>query len=173
MCSTCVELKASPYSLVRQPAGVAVVISIGEGGLQLARRRDGRRVLHAHPIGVGEGQGVAVVRGPVVKHHTWMKEMCVRASGGEYSRNYLWVTDIFMNCNLGPLKHEHVHARRCISTEASRHPHRALTLFHLCGRKQQRSGSGSAYAGLICIDGRRLIIREKRCCPWIQCTTNT
>lgn len=35
-------LKASPYSLVGQPAGVAVVEAVGEGGLQLTWRRHAR-----------------------------------------------------------------------------------------------------------------------------------
>lgn len=68
-------LKASPYSLVGQPAGVAVVEAIGEGGLQLTWRRHARRVLCAHPLGISEGQAVAVMRGPVVEHNTWSGEM--------------------------------------------------------------------------------------------------
>lgn len=56
----------------------------------------------------------------------------------------------------------------------SRHPHCVLTLFHLCRRKQQCSGSavGIRESHLHQVLAR-LIIRGKRCCPWIQCTTNS
>lgn len=43
----------------------------------------------------------------------------------------LWATETLTNCNLN-----HVHARIYIITKHSRHPHRVLTLFHLCRRKQ-------------------------------------
>lgn len=69
------ELKNSPHCLVRKPAGITVVISVGEGGLQLARRCNDRRVLHTHPLGISKGEGVAVMGGSVMKHHTWSKEI--------------------------------------------------------------------------------------------------
>lgn len=74
------KLKTSPYGLVGQPTGITVVISISEGGLQLARRCDDCWVLYTHSLGIGEGEGIAVMGGPVVKHHTWNKEMlCLHA----------------------------------------------------------------------------------------------
>ena len=67
------EFLTSPYSLVGQPAGITVVISISKGSLQLAWCCDDRWVLHTHSLGVSEGKGVAVMRGPVVKYHTWSR----------------------------------------------------------------------------------------------------
>lgn len=93
------HLKASPYSLVGQPASITVVISVGEGSLQLAWCCDGRRVLHAHPLGVSEGQAVAVMGGAVVKYNTLRKEIqnmkkLIRDSGPTTwgSQKYLWNT---------------------------------------------------------------------------------
>lgn len=86
----------------------------------------------------------------------------------------LWVTEIFMKRNLEPLQDEHVHAHRYMNAKPSRHPHHVLTLFHLCRRKQQHSGPATCIreSNLHQALGR-LIIREKRCCPWIQCMTNS
>lgn len=74
----------------------------------------------------------------------------------------LWVTDVFMNYNLEPLKHEHVHAHRYINTTTSRHPNHELTLFHLCRRTQQHPGSAPAYVSLICIRQSAGLSLEKR-----------
>lgn len=76
--------------------------------------------------------------------------------------------------NLNPFDFEHVHAHTCINTKPSRHPHHVLTLFHLCRRKQQRSGSAVGIRESHLHQAlAQLIIRGKRCCPWIQCTTNS
>lgn len=67
---SCQVVLTLPHTLVREPAGITVVIPVGKGGLELSRRGDDSRVLQTHPLGVGEGQGVAVVGGTVVEQHT-------------------------------------------------------------------------------------------------------
>lgn len=64
------HLKTLPDGLIGQPASIAIVVSICKGGLQLAWRCHDSRVLQTHPLGIGEGQTVAVVGRPVVKYHT-------------------------------------------------------------------------------------------------------
>lgn len=78
-----------------------------------------------------------------------------------------------MNYNLAPSKHEHVQAHRHMCTKPPRHPHQVLTLFHLCDMKLQDSGSETSVreSHLHRIVG--WLIREKRCCPWIQRLTNS
>lgn len=57
--------------MIGQPAGVAVVVAVVEGGLQLSGRGDDCRIFQTHALGLHKGQGVAVVRCTVVKHDTY------------------------------------------------------------------------------------------------------
>lgn len=70
-------MEALPHCLVGQPAGITIVVSIRKRGLQLPWRRHDRRVLQTHPLGISEGQTVAVVRRPVVKDHTCGEAQCI------------------------------------------------------------------------------------------------
>lgn len=60
----------SPDGLVRQPAGITLVVAIIVGGLQLGRRGDGGAVLHARCHGLLKGHRVAGGDGAVVEHDT-------------------------------------------------------------------------------------------------------
>lgn len=86
----------------------------------------------------------------------------------------VWNMEIYVNCDLEPLKHEHGHAHRHINTLPFRRSDHVLTLFHLRRRTQQHSGSTTSVrdSHLHQTDSR-LIVREKKCCPWIQCMTNS
>lgn len=70
------HVKTLPYCLVGQPASITVVVSVCKRGLQLPWRCHDRRVLQTHPLGIGEGQTVAVVGRPVVKYHTCREAQC-------------------------------------------------------------------------------------------------
>ena len=60
-----------PHGLVGQPARVAVVVAILEGGLEVLGRGDDGRVVQAGTPGSGEGQCIALARGAVVEDNAW------------------------------------------------------------------------------------------------------
>lgn len=123
-----------PDSLVGQPAGVAIVVSVCKGGLQLARRCHERRVLQTHPLGISEGQTVAVVGRPVVKYYT-CREAQVRPSHtliASITLDHIWVIVLYL-CSATMTRC--VHGRTYINTRPPRHPHHVVTSFHLCRRR--------------------------------------
>jgi len=60
-----------PDSLIREPSGIALVVSVIVGGLQLGRSGDGSAVLDAGGLRLLKVQGVAGGDGPVVEHNTY------------------------------------------------------------------------------------------------------
>lgn len=98
-------MKALPYCLVGQPASITVVVSIRKRGLQLPWRRHDRRVLQTHPLGISEGQTVAVVRRPVVKNHTCREAQRISSDARRisYALSHMGHSSVPVRCNNGDM----------------------------------------------------------------------